>query len=209
MSTNAAALPSDTASPGWREKLRPPFRPMRWFRRRMLRKPASTLALSVGTLLSGVIVMNALALQTERHPAPLFTSLIEERSVAPAPAVVPPPVARPESQERKREAARDPRAPSSSRDETTRSVPVSKDQLLAVIKNGAPEASVDPAARILQVQRALNKAGFGPLKEDGVMGPGTKQALERFEAARKLPVKGEAQGRTLRELAKHSGVGID
>lgn len=64
-------------------------------------------------------------------------------------------------------------------------------------------AKPDPAKpdpQVARVQRALAKLGYGPLKDDGMMGPGTKAAIERFERDRKLPVKGEAAGRTLREL---------
>lgn len=53
-----------------------------------------------------------------------------------------------------------------------------------------------------RVQRALTKLGYGPLKDDGLMGPGTKAAIEKFERDRKLPVKGEAAGPTLRALTR-------
>lgn len=58
----------------------------------------------------------------------------------------------------------------------------------------------DPA--VIRVQRALAKLGYGPLKDDGLMGPGTKAAIERFERDRKLPIKGEAAGPTLRALTR-------
>jgi len=186
------------------------FRPLRWFRRRLLRRPVSTLAMSVGLLLGCVIVMNALALQTDRHPSPMFTSMIEERKVAaPADAVPVPPV-RPDAQEKRREpAAKEPRAAAAPREETARAQATAKEQMLAIIKGGTPEQGAEQAFRVLQVQKALNKAGYGPLKEDGALGPGTRQALEKFEFDRKLPVKGEPQGRTLRELARISGLSID
>jgi peptidoglycan hydrolase-like protein with peptidoglycan-binding domain len=52
----------------------------------------------------------------------------------------------------------------------------------------------------LAAQRALNRLGYGPLKEDGQFGPTTRAALERFERDRKLPVRGEASGATLKDL---------
>jgi len=64
-------------------------------------------------------------------------------------------------------------------------------------------AKPDPA--VARAQRALVKLGYGPLKDDGLMGPGTRAAIERFERDRKLPVKGEAAGRTLRELTAKAG----
>ena len=194
------------------EGVRALFRPMRWFRRRLLRRPASTLALSFSLLLGGVIIMNALALQTERHPAPMFTSMIEERPAAVLNQPIPTPPARPDAAERRPGAvAKEPTsvrpAPAAAAAEPRPAT--AKDQMLAIIKGGGPGTGVDQIARLQKVQRALNKAGYGPLKEDGVMGPGTKQALEKFETDRKLPVRGEPQGRTVRELARHSGVAID
>ncbi len=62
---------------------------------------------------------------------------------------------------------------------------------------------------VLAAQRALNKLNYGPVKPDGLMGPGTRQAIERFERDRKLPVTGEPAGRTARELAAASGIAID
>ena len=67
----------------------------------------------------------------------------------------------------------------------------------------------DTAQRTVLIQKALNRAGYGPLKEDGAFGAGTRQALEKFEADRKLPVRGEATGRTARELTRASGVSIE
>ena len=57
------------------------------------------------------------------------------------------------------------------------------------------------------MQKALVKAGF-VLRMDGMMGATTRQALERFEVERKLPVTGDLSPRTLRELASQSGVAI-
>lgn len=63
--------------------------------------------------------------------------------------------------------------------------------------------------RVAQIQRALNRLSYGPLKEDGAFGSGTRAALERFERERRLPVRGEPSGPTLRELALASGLAID
>nr|WP_255616509.1 peptidoglycan-binding domain-containing protein [Microvirga puerhi] len=65
---------------------------------------------------------------------------------------------------------------------------------------GKPEA--DP---VLLGQRALAKLGYN-VKPDGLMGSETRQALERFERDRHLPVTGEFGGRTLRELTSLAGL---
>lgn len=226
MSLSATSDFSDYKSVSLLGRVHTMLRPARWYRRRMMRKPGSTTALTAAALLGGFIITNAIALQTERHPAPIFTSL-----TAPAPvsevatlAQVPVPVKRPQA-ERKAEPMpaaqaapsaqpRDPARPAATRslrDEPQRTASIAaqpRDQIGALISAGMDDAP-DGARRALQVQKALNKAGFGPLKEDGSFGTGTRQALEKFEAARKLPVKGEMQGKTLRELARASGVAID
>jgi peptidoglycan hydrolase-like protein with peptidoglycan-binding domain len=75
---------------------------------------------------------------------------------------------------------------------------------------GADEKPVaarpEPQRVVASAQTALAKLGYGPLKPDGVMGPGTKQAVERFEKDRKLPVTGTLAGKTVRKLASDSGV---
>lgn len=81
-----------------------------------------------------------------------------------------------------------------------------KDELLELVKRSSQDEP--PQRTILDIQRALNKAGYGPLSEDGQMGPTTKTALTRFEQDRKLPARGEPKGQVLRVLASASGVPI-
>lgn len=68
--------------------------------------------------------------------------------------------------------------------------------------DGSKSDGPKPDPTVIRVQRALAKLGYGPLKDDGLMGPGTKAAIEKFERDRKLPVKGEAAGPTLRALTR-------
>jgi hypothetical protein len=76
-------------------------------------------------------------------------------------------------------------------------------------ENPVPPALVGSSTAVAAGQRALLKLGYGPLKADGMMGPGTRQAIERFERDRKLPVTGEIAGRTARDLAAQSGMAIE
>jgi peptidoglycan hydrolase-like protein with peptidoglycan-binding domain len=73
---------------------------------------------------------------------------------------------------------------------------------------GAPARGTE-AGRIAAAQRALTKLGFGPLKSDGLMGAGTKAAIERFERNRNLPATGVLGTRTARLLAQQAGIEID
>jgi hypothetical protein len=67
----------------------------------------------------------------------------------------------------------------------------------------------DPTRTIAAGQRALAKLGYGSMKTDGLLGPETRQAIERFERDRHLPVTGEFSGRTARELSVLSGIPVE
>lgn len=60
---------------------------------------------------------------------------------------------------------------------------------------------------VLSGQRALARLGYG-VKVDGEMGPGTRQAIQRFEQDRRLPVTGNFSARTVRELSALSGIPV-
>jgi peptidoglycan hydrolase-like protein with peptidoglycan-binding domain len=81
-----------------------------------------------------------------------------------------------------------------------------RDELLDLIKRANPDDKPDRV--VLDVQRALNKVGYGPVTEDGQLGPSTKNALAKFETDKKLPAKGEPAGPVLRVLASASGIPI-
>ncbi len=49
-------------------------------------------------------------------------------------------------------------------------------------------------------QKALVRLGYGPLKVDGVAGPGTRRAVEAFQRANTLPITGELDAPTLQRL---------
>lgn len=89
-------------------------------------------------------------------------------------------------------------------------------------KAGSRAAAVQPPAadpiaeliapsskRIFAVQRALTDYGYGQFRPNGTYGPETKQAIEQFERARKLPVTGQISPRLMRELAVVTGRELD
>ncbi|MCA0423473.1 MAG: peptidoglycan-binding protein [Proteobacteria bacterium] len=216
MTMYPTATYADFKGPSFADRFRNVMHPVRWFRRRLLRKPGSTLGMGFAVLLGTGIVVNAVALQTERHPAPMFTTLIETPQVQPVQSLPTPPV-RPQTAERRVDpaataavetapAARPRPAPAADAPARAQS---GRDQMLAIIKQGSEPEEKDTINRTLLVQKALNRAGYGPLKEDGAFGPGTRQALEKFESDRKLPQRGEATGRTARELSRVSGISIE
>jgi peptidoglycan hydrolase-like protein with peptidoglycan-binding domain len=195
----------------------------------------------------GTILVNALALQHGRHPAPMFEGNPQTRA-APVPASVPLPPPRNEldaERQRRQALVRDvqdelarkgfyqgavdgtggPRTEAAIRDyEAAAGLPRTgeatetllahlltskvrpRDGIAQLLRQSTQEERPE---RVQQIQRALNRLNYGPLKEDGAMGAGTRAALERFERDRKLPVRGEASQRTMRELAVASGIAID
>ncbi|ANY77617.1 hypothetical protein BB934_04690 [Microvirga ossetica] len=88
-----------------------------------------------------------------------------------------------------------------------------RDPIADMIRMGGPvpvpPANVgrDPGDAVLAGQRALARLGYG-VKVDGMMGAGTRQAIERFEQDRRLPVTGELNARTIRELSAASGIAV-
>lgn len=82
-----------------------------------------------------------------------------------------------------------------------------RDQIAHLLK--APADRLERPATVATVQRALTRLGYGPLKDDGQFGPGTRAALDRFERDRKLPSRSDNPARVLRELAQASGMAID
>lgn len=182
-------------------------------------KPGSVFGGLVAVVAAGFVCVNALDAQKGRHPAPILPKVAAKAS-APMPAAAPP------RQEAVRDVAKEPVAPpppkQAARDQigeliraedTTASVnpraksaPVKSAPVKpAPVKVEASAPAADPA--VMRAQRALAKLGYGSIKADGALGPATKAAIEKFERDRKLPVTGEAAGRTLRALESGAAKG--
>jgi hypothetical protein len=169
-----------------------------------LQRPGSVAA---GLIMTGgavAIMVNALG-QQARHPSPIFSKAERspaQREVAPAAAPVPPArppaAAAPAPQPPLRTQARDPIGDMIRASEMTGSAPPARPL----------DARVEPQ-RITSAQRALAKLGYGPLKADGIYGQETRQAIERFEREHRLPVTGELNQRTVRELSSHSRIRVE
>jgi hypothetical protein len=101
--------------------------------------------------------------------------------------------------------------------ETDANLATAQEQLASLQKLNAPPALGNaPALRgitpspakqdILAAQETLTKLGFGSLEADGVMGPTTRQAIERFQRVVGLTVTGELHGLTLQSLMRSAKV---
>ncbi len=172
--------------------------------RAFLRHPGEILGVGVVLGAVSLICLNALGYQAGRHPAPIFPKLPPQALAGRTPEK---PKAAPSGAAAETAPSALSEAPKADASRPGR------DTIGELIKGADPKgtettASVSTAGSLslAQAQRALVKLGYGPLKADGLMGPGTRAALEKFERDRKLPVKGEPTPRTLRELAARAGV---
>lgn len=197
----------------------------------LLHSPKDTLAGLVAFAAISAIVANALFLQTGRHPAPMFGTVIN----LPAPSSLslsnplprPRPVGadtsplepratefRAEPKPAERAAEKAPEKPV----EATASTPRAVDPMANLVKAttstppsvARPPAPIpvqhNPAARrIAGVQRALSEYGYGQMKVTGTMSGETQSAIQKFEREHKMQVTGQVSDRLLRELGAAIG----
>lgn len=180
--------------------------------------PGAAFGLVCAIVLTGGIFVNALVLQKQRHPAPLFSAKppvaqpaeqVAATPQAPAPvaAAVPQPAPRPASLSPGLLDKPTPlqRVPAR---ETGESAPRG-DAIANLLRSGpSGQSGAEANASVLGAQRALAKLGFA-VKPDGVMGGATRQAIERFERDHGLPARGDLTPKIMRMLAAQSGVAVD
>lgn len=214
---------------------------MTMMRAYLLHRPARALASHLrrpGTLgflgmacVTAAIAVNALFLQSGRHPAPLFD--------APRAAAVPAPQQPDEIVRAVQSALRDagyyegpldglPGARTSAAIEAfeqatgrPRSGRASA-EIFAAIRAAAPAAEARAAAsaadapatgtisadpRVFEVQSALARAAYGPLHPDGMLGPQTRDAIIAFQKDHDLPVTGEISDALIVELRAVGALG--
>jgi hypothetical protein len=146
-------------------------------------------------LLAGIGV-NALLLQRERHPAPLFAS--KQRHAPPAPK---------NTVAARAPASADPAPDASSQTQTPPPSLVrsaggdalvrAPDPIGDLLRGGDPHS--DQSREILAAQSALEKLGY-TVKTDGVEGAATEQALRDFERAHGLPAATEVTPQLVKQL---------
>ncbi|MDQ0302896.1 hypothetical protein J2S75_001924 [Ancylobacter polymorphus] len=71
-----------------------------------------------------------------------------------------------------------------------------------------PPGDVPVSPRVMDIQKALARLGYGPIRIDGIFGAATEEAIQRFERDRRLPVTGQMSDRVIRELTAVSGFTI-
>jgi hypothetical protein len=179
-----------------------------------LQRPGAVAGALVIAGAASAIVVNALSMQTSRHPAPIVTKAGEGPAVRPRPqepaappSVAPVPPARPPAGVPPTQQAAAPRA--AIRDPIGDMIRAADTTTGTATGPRSSEQPAEPQRVVASAQRALSKLGYGPLKPDGLLGQGTRQALERFQRERRLPATGELGPRTIRELSAQAGMTVD
>jgi hypothetical protein len=156
-------------------------------------------------LLAGLvgIAVNALLLQRERHPAPLFGyAAPKPLSAAPNPAPAPAPQ-KPVSAEDTAPAADSSAALPPARPAETGKSAAAADPIGELL---AGEPHGETPHLVLTAQTALAKLGY-PVKADGKEGAATEQALRDFEHAHGLAPATEITERLVKQLTAAARVG--
>jgi Putative peptidoglycan binding domain len=145
------------------------------------------------------IAVNALLLQRERHPAPLFGSTAPKPTPAPAPAPAPPPSPTHVSAEAEVPPAQSPAALPPERPSVAAAGSASASDPIGDLLAG--ETHSDGSRLVLAAQTALAKLGYA-VKADGKEGAATQQALKEFEHAHGLPPATEINERLVKQLTQ-------
>jgi hypothetical protein len=141
------------------------------------------------------IGVNALLLQRERHPAPLF-GYAEPKLPSAAPAPTPPPPQKPVNAEDTAPPAPLAAALPTAKAQASGSSSSGSDPIAELL---AGEPHGDSSHLTLAAQTALAKLGY-PVKPDGKVGSATEQALHEFERAHGLPSGTEITERLVKQL---------
>ena len=164
----------------------------------LLALPARSIAGAVlAAILVGIIV-NALALQKERHPAPFFAS----KPAAPAQAAVPAPAAIPvapavaAAPDNSPVAVQPPVRPSSLGAAPDASAARSTDPIRDLLRG---DVGKDASHLTLAAQNALIKLGYS-VKANGLAGPATIAAIHEFEHAHGLAASSEITPKLVKQL---------
>jgi hypothetical protein len=176
------------------------------------------LSLLIGSF--GWIATNALFLQKGHHPAPLFVPPLAQVDPSNQALIASPPLpaARPsESDHSEIAKPNKPAAPLASAPLTPPSAapaPIksaARDELNTggkdPIAHLLSQQDENNEARIRAAQRALIKLGY-VLRDNGILGPTTEQAIEIYERRNNLPITGTLSKQVIDMMARQSGLSI-
>jgi hypothetical protein len=216
------ALPNERPGRERRAK-RKPSAATRWTALLFERQsPRARLFVIFALAVTVAVPVNALFLQDGRHPAPLFRDA-KPLAVPPAPehpkrirgqAMMETEAPKPPQRPAALAPAKPEAKPASGKADAGKQAAKPIDQIAQLLgggletKTAKPEAAAKPADKnVLTAQRALAKLGFA-LHVDGVLGGTTREAIEKFERANGMPVKGELTPKILKLLGQRAGVAL-
>jgi hypothetical protein len=158
-------------------------------------RPKTYVAAALSALLAGIGV-NALVLQSHRHPAPLFAPAPARVSPPPSnanPVPAPPPAS---GLETSTPIPAPPPPPPPKPTGAVASPPRAPDQIGNLLRG---EVQTEDTRLVVAAQTALVKLGYA-VKADGAEGAATQQALRDFERAHGLPLSTEITPRLVKQL---------
>jgi Putative peptidoglycan binding domain len=149
------------------------------------RRPVDAVAVLTAIVVSTIVVVNAVFLQSGMRAAPLFDAnkSASVKSDSLKPLVTSSPM----------------------RPVATSAVA----QPVVARRNDAIAELIGPSARIAAVQRALSEFGYGQIKASGTLDDATSAAIQKFEREHNLPSTGRVSERLIKELAAMIGRPIE
>src|ERR1700704_3814480 len=124
------------------------------------------------------------------------------QSDATAPSGAPPSIAA--LQEELRQAGFDPGPVNGVMSEKTTRALIAYERRMRRMPQAIASVGVDAADPVLRAQKELKRLGFYSGPADGALGPGTRDAIIRFEVSRHLPVDPRVSDRLLAALAQEN-----
>src|SRR5437868_14985388 len=118
------------------------------------------------------------------------------------PRGAPPPIAA--LQEELRQAGFDPGPANGVMTEQTTRALVAYERRMRRMPQAIASVGVDAADPVMRAQKELKRLGFYSGRPDGELGPGTRDAIIRFEVSRQLPVDPRVSDRLLEALAEQA-----
>jgi hypothetical protein len=185
--------------------------------RMLLRSPKDSAACCLALAAVIAILVNALFLQAGHHPSPMFGAVGAADAITAPVAMTVSINALPRPRPSEADAGGDDEAGGNTgtiahAPQATKvsHVPVQKQPLRQAAAHDDPLGDLISSQRkIVAVQRALTKYGYGQFKPTGTVGPETRAAIQRFERDRKLPVTGQISDRLVHELNAMTGQAIN
>lgn len=149
------------------------------------RRPIDAVAVATAVILSLIIVINAIFLQSGMRAPPFLDNA------------------------KLSNAKGDPLKPLVTNTASRPVVASPAPQPVASRRTDAINELIGPSSRIVAVQRALSEFGYGQLKPTGIMDEATAASIQKFEREHNLPGTGRVSDRLVRELAAMVGHPIE